>query len=144
MSTDSIQKIKELKKQMQDEIEGGKSELAQQLSTACDTLKLLRELGVTNDIFKEQQFADSVIALSINFESGPKPKRTRKNGKKTIPEMILDVLSKETPMNTEAISEAITKKFGITPKKTSISQILPKLKKANKITSPERGFYCLV
>jgi hypothetical protein len=148
----AVKKIHRLQKQIRKQTEAVKTQLAHELSVACDTFKTLTELGVTN-IFKDPQYTKYLRILNIqavrNGESPTtKPKvgrgrGRRASGKMTVGDAILKALESGSPMKVAAIGEKASaakgKKIGL----PSLNQTLMRLKKDGKIANPERGQYVI-
>lgn len=123
----ALEKIKGLKEQIANELEGVKTELKTQLETACETYKEIVSLGYP-DVLKERQFAKFIHVLSIVDETIPKArlKRRGKRSANSTSDKILDAL-KNGGKTTEQLQKATGTKW--------INVAISKLLKEKKIKS---------
>src|SRR5262245_48159708 len=125
----AIKKIHRLQKQIRKQTEAVKTQLAHELSVACDTFKTLTELGVSN-VLTESQYTKylrilNVRAVNGRAESAPtttKPKvgrgrGRRASGKMTVGDAILKALESGSQLDIETIGEKASaakgKKIGL-------------------------------
>ncbi len=146
----AAEKIKSLQTEINKQIEAVKTDLAKQLNTACETLKVLRELEV-KDVLSDPQYAEYVQVLGIPTIGDPKIADVftvqNRRGMKlatrdiTVAAAILKSLDDKMERNVLGINEKASEIRGETIKPSTINQTLMKLKKDRKVLNPSRGHY---
>ena len=136
----SFQRIQSLQADIAKETDNLKVQLAKELDKACNTFKMLTELGI-KDILSDPQYAEFTYTLGIKKEAPPVPAKAEKI---TVKEAILEVMriNRQTNVATIVSNVAQMKKVAVTTGlKAGVAQGIAQLKKAKKLKKVSRGIY---